>query len=365
MRQGRQAIRRLKRAAPARRIVVTGCAATVDPAAFAGMPEVDALVANHAKTDPATWAADGFFAPGIDAPLRLAAGTDDHTRAFLAIQSGCDHRCTFCIIPYGRGPSRSVPAAEICAAAARLTAQGFREIVLTGVDLTAYGADLPGGATLGGLVKAILRAAPDLPRLRLSSIDCIEADFDLREAIAYEPRVMPHLHLSLQSGDDLVLKRMKRRHGRADAVAFCRDLRAARPDLVFGADLIAGFPTETEAMFENTLALIADCGPDACARLSVLAPSPGTPAARMPPVAPAIVRARAARLRAAAADALGAHLAAQIGRVAPVLMERGGIGRLPDFCRVRVPGLAPGALADVQITGRGGRSTIGPRSELR
>ena len=351
VRQGRQAIRRLKRAAPARQIVVTGCAATVDPAAFAGMPEVDSLVANRHKTDPASWAVDGFVEPGIEAPLRLAAGTQDHTRAFLAIQSGCDHRCTFCVIPYGRGPSRSVPAAEVCDAAARLAEQGFREIVLTGVDLTSYGADLPGGATLGGLVKAILRAAPGLPRLRLSSIDCIEADPDLREAIAHEPRVMPHLHLSLQSGDDLILKRMKRRHGRADALAFCRDLRAARPDLVFGADLIAGFPTETEAMFENTRALLADCGLTHV-HVFPFSPRPGTPAARMPPVAPAIVRARAARrLRAAAADALGAHLAAQIGRVAPVLMERGGVGRLPDFCRVRVPELAPGALADVQITG--------------
>ena len=358
VRQGRQAIRRLKRAAPARKIVVTGCAATIDPAAFAGMPEVDALVANRDKTDPATWAGEGFVEPGIEAPLRLAAGMEDHTRAFLAIQSGCDHRCTFCVIPYGRGPSRSVPAEEICAAAQRLTGQGFREIVLTGVDLTSYGADLPGGAALGGLVKAILRAAPDLPRLRLSSIDCIEADPDLREAIAHEPRVMPHLHLSLQSGDDLVLKRMKRRHDRADAVAFCRDLRAARPDLVFGADLIAGFPTETEAMFENTLALVADCGLTHV-HVFPFSPRPGTPAARMPPVAPPIVRTRAARLRAAAAAALDTHLAAQVGRMAPVLMERGGVGRLADFCRVRVPGLAPGALADVLLTGVEGAVLLG------
>jgi threonylcarbamoyladenosine tRNA methylthiotransferase MtaB len=351
VRQARQQIRRLKRTAPSRKIVVTGCAATVDPAAFAGMAEVERVVANDDKTDPASWAAVPK-ATG-PTPLRLAAGVEDHTRAFLAIQTGCDHRCTFCIIPYGRGASRSVPVAEICETAARLSAEGFHEIVLTGVDLTSYGADLPGGGTLGALVKAILRAGPALPRLRLSSIDCIEADPDLVEAIADDPRVMPHLHLSLQSGDDLILKRMKRRHSRAEAVDFCARLRAARPDLVFGADLIAGFPTETEAAFENTLALLDDCGLTHV-HVFPFSPRPGTPAARMPPVEPSIVRARAARLREAAGVALNRHLAAQIGCVRPVLMERGGIGRLPDFSRIRVPDMTPGTLADVRVLGREG-----------
>ncbi len=348
VRQARQAIRRLKRAAPTRKLVVTGCAATVDPAGFAAMGEVDAVVANDVKTAPATWSAAAASDPDV-AAMRLIAGTAERTRAFLAIQTGCDHACTFCIIPHGRGRSRSVPAQEICAAAVRLAAEGFREIVLTGVDLTSYGGHGVGD-TLGALVKAILRSVPDLQRLRLSSIDCIEVDADLRDAIAHEPRLMPHLHLSLQSGDDLILKRMKRRHTRADAVALCRDLRARRSDLVFGADLISGFPTESEAMFENTLALIADCDLTHV-HVFPFSPRPGTPAARMPPVAPPIVRARASRLRAAASAALDRHLQAQIGRMAPVLMERGGIGRAADFCRIRVPGLVAGTIADVSIVG--------------
>ena len=232
------------------------------------------------------------------APTILTEGIEDHTRAFLAVQTGCDHRCTFCIIPFGRGPSRSVPMDEVIRAARRLTAKGFREIVLTGVDLTSYGADLCGAPALGKLVTAILRAAPKLERLRLSSIDCIEADLELIDAFANEPRLMPHLHLSLQSGDDLILKRMKRRHRRADALLLCAGLRRLRPEIVFGADMIAGFPTETEAMFENTLALVADCG---LTHLHVFPFSarPGTPAAKMPPVAPEIVKERAKRLREA------------------------------------------------------------------
>ena len=348
VRQGRQAIRRLKRAAPERRLVATGCAATIDEAGFAAMPDVDAVVANARKLDPASWGDDRPSAAGP------AAAAQDHTRAFLAIQTGCDHRCTFCIIPHGRGASRSVPPDAVCAAAARLAAQGFLEIVLTGVDLTSYGADLPERGTLGGLVAAILRAAPDLPRLRLSSIDCIEADPVLLATIAGEPRVMPHLHLSLQSGDDTILKRMRRRHSRAEAVRFCAEMRAARPDLVFGADLIAGFPTETEAMFEGTLALIEACGLTHV-HVFPFSPRPGTPAARMPRVPADIVRGRAERLRARAADALAAHLGAQVGRTGRVLVERGGIGRLPDFTRVRVADLPPGRLADVRVTGTDGR----------
>ncbi|MGB6177637.1 MAG: MiaB/RimO family radical SAM methylthiotransferase, partial [Methylocella sp.] len=265
-RQARQAIRRIKCERPGAEIVVTGCAAQIDPHRFAVMPEVFRVLGNAEKADPASWARGGGrmdvsnIMAAKAAPTILNEGIEDHTRAFLAVQTGCDHRCTFCVIPFGRGPSRSVPLEEITRAACRLVGNGFREIVLTGVDLTSYGTDLCGAPALGKLVKAILRAAPKLGRLRLSSIDCIEADEDLINAFAEEPRVMPHLHLSLQSGDDLILKRMKRRHGRVDAVRFCAGLRRLRPEIVFGADLIAGFPTETEAMFQNTLALVADCG---------------------------------------------------------------------------------------------------------
>jgi threonylcarbamoyladenosine tRNA methylthiotransferase MtaB len=359
VRQGRQAIRRLKRADPERAILVTGCAAEIDPAAYAAMPEVAEVFGNAGKT--AATAFSGHNGGASPVPAVLSEGVEDHTRAFLAVQTGCDHRCSFCIIPFGRGASRSAPLPDVAAAAARLAARGFREVVLTGVDLTAYGADLPERPSLGGLVRAILEAAPGLDRLRLSSIDCIEADPALLETIAAEPRLMPHLHLSLQSGDDLVLKRMKRRHSRADAVAFCADLRRARPDIVFGADLIAGFPTETEAMFANTLALVEDCG---LTHLHVFPFSarPGTPAARMPPVAPATVKARAAALRLAGAAALRAHLERQVGRRVTVLAERGGIGRMPDFTPVRVEGLTPGALAEVAITAAGERTLTGVRA---
>ena len=288
------------------------------------------------------------------APKILSEGIEDRTRAFLAVQTGCDHRCTFCVIPFGRGPSRSVPPDEVIRAARRLSDNGFREIVLTGVDLTSYGADLCGAPALGGLVKAILRAAPKLERLRLSSIDCIEADEDLIDAFADEPRLMPHLHLSLQSGDDLILKRMKRRHGRADAMRFCAELRRLRPEIVFGADLIAGFPTETEAMFQNTLALVADCG---LTHLHVFPFSarPGTPAAKMPPVAPEIVKARAKRLREAGDAALRKHLDAQTGKILRVLTERGGTGRTEDFSRVKIGDVPPSQMIDVVIAGNDGK----------
>lgn len=360
-RQARQAIRRIKCERPGAEIVVTGCAAQIDPNQFAAMPEVFRVLGNVEKTDPASWARGGG---GVDvanimaakaAPAILSEGIEDRTRAFLAVQTGCDHRCSFCVIPFGRGPSRSVPPDEIFRAAQRLASKGFREIVLTGVDLTSYGADFGGAPTLGGLVKTILHTAPKLERLRLSSIDCIEADEELIRAFAGEPRLMPYLHLSLQSGDDLILKRMKRRHGRADALRFCTGLRRSRPEIVFGADLIAGFPTETEAMFQNTLALVADCG---LTHLHVFPFSarPGTPAARMPPVAPEIVKARAKRLREAGAAALRAHLDAQTGKVLRVLTERGGFGRTEDFTRAKVGDVLPSQMIEMVIAGNDGKT---------
>jgi threonylcarbamoyladenosine tRNA methylthiotransferase MtaB len=360
-RQARQAIRRIKRERPLADIIVTGCAAQIDPGQFAAMPEVSQVIGNARKTDPAVWAARGASAAGVSdimaarAALAPSEGIEDHTRAFLAVQSGCDHRCTFCVIPFGRGPSRSVPLEDATRAARRLANQGFREIVLTGVDLTSYGGDLYGLPALGRLVKAILREVPELQRLRLSSIDCIEADGDLVAAFAEEPRLMPHLHLSLQSGDDLTLKRMKRRHLRADALRFCAELRRLRPEIVFGADLIAGFPTETEAMFQNSFALIDDCG---LTHLHVFPFSarPGTPAARMPQVPPEIVKERAKRLREAGAAALRKHLDAQTGKVLRVLTERGGIGHTEDFTRVRIGDVPPGLVIDLAIAGHDGRA---------
>jgi threonylcarbamoyladenosine tRNA methylthiotransferase MtaB len=359
-RQARQAIRRVKRERPAAEIVVTGCAAQIDPDRFAAMPEVFRVLGNADKADPASWARGGVrvdvsnIMAAKAAPTILSEGIEDRTRAFLAVQTGCDHRCSFCVIPFGRGPSRSVPPDEVTRAAGRLVDNGFREIVLTGVDLTSYGADLCGAPSLGGLVKSILRAAPDLARLRLSSIDCIEADEDLIAAFAGEPRLMPHLHLSLQSGDDLILKRMKRRHGRADALRFCAGLRRLRPELVFGADLIAGFPTETDAMFQNTLALVEDCG---LTHLHVFPFSarPGTPAAKMPPVAPEIVKVRAKRLREAGDVALRKHLEAQTGKVLRVLTERSGIGRTEDFSRVKIGNIPPTQMIEMVIAGNDGK----------
>jgi threonylcarbamoyladenosine tRNA methylthiotransferase MtaB len=360
VRQAGQTIRRVKRERPGAEIVVTGCATQIDPHRFAAMPEVFRVLGNEDKTDPASWKGGGVRVLVSDimtataAPRILSEGIEDRTRAFLAVQTGCDHRCTFCIIPFGRGPSRSVPPLEVMRAARRLADNGFREIVLTGVDLTSYGADLCGAPALGALVKAILRAAPKLERLRLSSIDCIEADEDLIEAFAEEPRLMPHLHLSLQSGDDIILKRMKRRHRRADAMRLCAELRRLRPEIVFGADLIAGFPTETGAMFKNTLALIADCG---LTHLHVFPFSarPGTPAGKMPQVAAEIVKARAKRLREAGDAALRRHLDTQAGKTLPVLTERCGTGRTEDFTRVRIGNILPSQMIDVVIAGNDGK----------
>ncbi len=367
-RQARKAIRKLARARPGAEIVVTGCGAQVETAAYAAMPEVARLVGNDSKGRAESWlaaqqahpraAVDDIMAVREAAPTRIAA-IAGHTRAFVPVQNGCDHRCTFCVIPFGRGNSRSVPPADVVDQVRRIVDHGGREVVLTGVDLTAYGRDLAAGPSrLGQLVQAILAAVPGLDRLRLSSIDSIEADAALMEAIAGEARLMPHFHLSLQAGDDLILKRMKRRHARADAIRFCDAVRALRPGAVFGADLIAGFPTETEAQFTRSLDLVAECG---LTHLHVFpySPRPETPAARMPPVPGDVVRSRAARLREAGAAALASHLAGEVGRRHRVLTERGGIGRTEGFTPVRLePDAAAGELRDVTIAGHDGRMLI-------
>jgi threonylcarbamoyladenosine tRNA methylthiotransferase MtaB len=364
-RQARQTIRKLRREHGDARIVVTGCAAQTEPGLFAAMAEVDAVLGNAEKMRPETWAAD--FGLGAEERVRiddimsvretaghLVAATEGRARAFVQVQNGCDHRCTFCIIPYGRGPSRSVPMGGVVEAVARLAAEGCREVVLTGVDLTSYGGDLPGAPTLGRLVRTILVRVPELARLRLSSIDVIELDPDLLGAIAEEPRLMPHLHLSLQAGDDLVLKRMKRRHSRAEAIALCATLRRLRPEIVFGADLIAGFPTETEAQFRNTLDLVDACGLTFL-HVFPFSPRPGTPAARMPQVGRAVAKARAAVLRAKGEAALRRHLAAEIGRRHIALAETAEIGRTEGFTPVRFARpQAPGALVPVAIAGHDG-----------
>jgi threonylcarbamoyladenosine tRNA methylthiotransferase MtaB len=355
-RQARQAIRRLARERPEARIVVTGCAAQIAPGSFSAMPEVTHVMGNAEKTRAASWdlfrarenVAPAAQARGVHAPA--LAAIEGHTRAFLAIQNGCDHSCTFCIIPQGRGPSRSVAEDEILAQARRFVETGHKELVLTGVDLTSWGGDLAGAPKLGRLVRRLLRELPGLPRLRLSSIDCIEADADLLAAFAGEERLTPYLHLSLQSGDDLVLKRMKRRHSRAQAADFCAALRESRPDMAFGADLIAGFPTEDDAAFARSAALVDECGL-AFLHVFPFSARAGTPAARMKPVAPATVKARAAALRAAGDRALARHLRGQVGRRVQILAERGGMGRAADFTPIKTPGLSPGRLFEAEIAG--------------
>jgi threonylcarbamoyladenosine tRNA methylthiotransferase MtaB len=349
-RQARQAIRRARRGRPDARIVVTGCSAQIRPEAYASMAEVDQVVGNHDKLDARLWR-DLASRPRVvvrdimtvrETAGHLVDGFDGRTRAFVQVQNGCDHRCTFCIIPYGRGPSRSVPAGEVVDQTRRLVAAGYREVVLTGVDLTSYGKDLPGQPTIGQLVGRLLRLVPELPRLRLSSIDPAEVDPDLEGLVAGEGRLMPHLHLSVQAGDDLILKRMKRRHGRDDVVRLCARLRTLRPQIAFGADLIAGFPTETDAMFERTLELIDEAG---LTHLHVFPFSArrGTPAARMPQVPKALRQERAARLRAAGEHAMARFLERQIGRSARVLVERGARGRSETFApfRIETDGAAP------------------------
>lgn len=373
VRQAAQTIRRLRRESAGARIVVTGCAAQVEPGRFAGMPEVNAVVGNAEKMRAETFQTLSVAdSPRVivndimsvrETASAMIDGFGSRARAFMQIQNGCDHRCTFCIIPFGRGRSRSVPAGEVVAQARRLVEAGYPEIVLTGVDITAYGLDLPGPMRLGGLVRHILRQVPELQRLRLSSIDQVEADPALLDAIAEEPRLMPHLHLSLQSGDDMILKRMRRRHSRADAVRFCQQVRRLRPDVAFGADLIAGFPTETEAMFDGSLRLVDDCG---LAFLHVFPFSrrPGTPAARMPQVAGATAKERAARLRRRGRMALASYLDGQVGREREVLIEQPGLGRTESFAEVEIAvDLAEaGALVNVRLTGSDGSRLRGEQS---
>ncbi|MCL9983412.1 MAG: MiaB/RimO family radical SAM methylthiotransferase [Erythrobacter sp.] len=339
LRQTRQAIRRARAAHPAARLVVTGCAAEIDRAAIGAMPQVDGLVANAAKLDPRAW-----NVPGEAAPLAPA-----RTRAFIAVQNGCDHACTFCVIPQGRGVSRSLPIAAVLREVETHCVAGAKEIVLTGVDLTSWGHDLAGAPGLGVLVRAILDAFPALPRLRLSSVDGIEIDAALFELLAHEPRVMPHLHLSLQHGADLILKRMKRRHSRADAVELVARLKALRPDVAVGADLIAGFPTEDEAHHAANLAIIDELD-IVHAHIFPFSPRPGTPATRMPQVPRDVVKARAAELRARGAARRAAWLASLVGETLTVLAERDGSGYAPSYARVAVPdGTAAGTLVDVTV----------------
>jgi len=360
VRQARQRIRRIRREQPQLRIVVTGCAAQAMPELFATMPEVDRVLGNEEKFDPKAWTGTSRVAVAdIMAATTMRAHAVDaiegRSRAFVQVQNGCDHRCTFCIIPYGRGNSRSLGAASVVAQVRRLVDNGYREVVLTGVDITSY---RDGEARLGTLVKRILREVPELSRLRLSSIDSVEADRDLIDAMATEPRLMPHLHLSLQAGDDLILKRMRRRHSRADAIAFCGAMRRLRPDIAFGADIIAGFPTETEDMFARSLDLVDECG---LTQLHVFpfSPRPGTPAARMPQLDPAVVRERARRLREKGDAALRAYLERQVGTRRRVLAESRMLGRTEQFVLVRLPrSVEPGTLLELPIAGHDGRRLV-------
>ena len=368
VRQAAQTIRRLRRERPEARIIVTGCAAQIEPERFAEMAEVDHVVGNDDKMHAATFqglATDDSARVVVndimsvrETATHMIAGFGSRTRAYVQIQNGCDHRCTFCIIPFGRGPSRSVPAGQVVAQVRQLVEAGYAEIVLTGVDITSYGPDLPGEMSLGRLVAQVLKHVPDLKRLRLSSIDQVEADTHLMRAIADEPRLMPHLHLSLQSGDDLILKRMKRRHARGDAIRFCSEVRRLRPDVVFGADFIAGFPTETEAMFGQTVDVVDACG---LTYLHVFPFSPrtGTPAARMPQVAKAEIKTRAERLRSKGSERLAAFLAGEQGRRREVLVEKRGLGRTPHFAEVELPEGQAGELVSVRVTGRAGDRLVG------
>jgi threonylcarbamoyladenosine tRNA methylthiotransferase MtaB len=365
--QARQTIRRLKRERADVPVIVTGCAAQTNPKMFADMPEVSRVLGNHDKltadafatrTDDARKIIVSDIMQVTDTSATPAASHDGRTRAFLQIQNGCDHRCTFCIIPFGRGNSRSVSVHDVIAQARSLVAEGFCEIVLTGVDITSYGDEAAGVPKLGTLVKQILRDVPDLARLRLSSIDSIEADHDLIDTFANDARLMPHLHLSLQAGDDMILKRMKRRHARGDAISFCETLRRLRPDIVFGADIIAGFPTETAEMFARSRDLVDDCG---LTHLHVFpfSPRPGTPAARMPQVPGDVIKQRARVLRAAGDAALRRHLDREVGSTRNVLTERGNTGRTEQFTQVRFGGdIAPGKIVRAGIASHDGRALI-------
>lgn len=355
--ESRSAIRRARRDHPTAELIVTGCAAQIDPGSFAAMPEVDRIIGNAEKLSATAWSSTApVVMQDIMAVQRTAdypvAQLSSHARAFVEVQNGCDHRCTFCIIPFGRGNSRSVPADSVVARISEIIEQGHLEIVLTGVDLTSYGSDLPGAPSLASLVERLLRDVPNLARLRLSSLDSIEIDDHLLNLIMWEDRLMPHLHLSLQAGDDMILKRMKRRHSRRDAIRIVERIKAARPETAIGADLIAGFPTETDAMFANTLALLDDCD-IVHAHIFPFSPRAGTPAARMPPVDPAIRKRRAAMLRTAALNRRNAWLSTMIGTTQSVLVERPGTrGHAPNFADVRWEGSAAiGSIQPVQITG--------------
>jgi threonylcarbamoyladenosine tRNA methylthiotransferase MtaB len=371
VRQARQSIRKARRENPNARIIVTGCAAQTDPASFSAMDEVDLVLGNEEKLKSHNYRALPDFGVNDFEKARvndifsvretashMVDAIEGRARAFVQVQNGCDHRCTFCIIPYGRGNSRSVPMGAAVEQVKRLAGNGYAEVVLSGVDLTSYGADLPGAPKLGKLVKTILRQAPEVKRLRLSSIDSIEADAELLETIATEKRLMPHLHLSLQSGDDMILKRMKRRHSRDDSIRFCADVRGLRPDIVFGADIIAGFPTETEAMFDNSLKIVEECG---LTHLHVFPFSPreGTPAARMPQVRREIVKERAARLRAVGERAYARHLASLAGTRQSVLIEREGLGRTEGFALTTLAAGKPGEIVEADITGHDGARLLG------
>jgi threonylcarbamoyladenosine tRNA methylthiotransferase MtaB len=368
VRKARQDIRKLRRDHPDAKLIVTGCAAQTEPETFAKMAEVDVVLGNTEKMNPATWAGLAPDLIGLTEPVQvddimsvtetaghLIDGFGTRSRAYVQVQNGCDHRCTFCIIPYGRGNSRSVPAGVVVDQIKRLVDTGYNEVVLTGVDLTSWGADLPATPKLGDLVMRILKLVPDLPRLRISSIDSIEVDENLLQAIATEPRLMPHLHLSLQHGDDMILKRMKRRHLRDDAINFCLEARKLRPDMTFGADIIAGFPTETDAMFANSLALVADCD---LTWLHVFpySPRPGTPAAKMPAVNGKLIKERAAKLRAAGATQIDLHLAAQTGKTHKILMENARMGRTEQFTEVLFDRDQPESqIVQARITGFAGQ----------
>lgn len=367
VRQARQAIRKARRANPHARIIVTGCAAQTEKQTFAEMEEVDAVLGNEEKMKSSSYRSLPDFGVSADEKLRvndimsvretapqMVKHIDGHVRAFIQVQNGCDHRCTFCIIPYGRGNSRSVPMGAVVQQARKLVEGGYCEIVLTGVDATSYGADLPGQPTLGLLAKTLLKQVPEILRLRLSSIDSIEADAHLLDLIADEARFMPHLHLSLQHGDDMILKRMKRRHSRADAIKFCNDVRRLRPEIAFGADMIAGFPTETEAMFENAATLAEECG---ISTLHVFpySPRPGTPAARMPQLDRGLIKERAGRLRARGEILRVSHLESLVGTEQTILVENSGFAHTDNFTLVAAHELQPRTLARVVITSHNGK----------
>ena len=357
-RQARQAIRRARKENPQARIIVTGCAAQTDPAMFSAMAEVDLVLGNEEKLKAQNWGigeTERVLVNDImsvrETALHMIEGLTDRARAFVQVQNGCDHRCTFCIIPFGRGNARSVPAGEVVEQVRRLVANGYSEIVLSGVDITSWGADLPLMPRLGNLVGRILKLVPDLKRLRISSIDSIEVDPELTDFIAGEPRVMPHIHLSLQSGDNMILKRMKRRHAREDSVAFCQALRERRPDMVFGADIIAGFPTETDEMFENSLNIIDECG---LTYLHVFpfSPRPGTPAARMPQLEKTVIKERARELRVKGEARLQNFLNGEVGSTRSVLIETPRSGRTEHFAPVKfIQDMTPGAIVSAQVTG--------------